>query len=408
MAKKEPERKNEVMVKPDQAALAQADRLAVGIGRLVAQGSGLYRQLIEGKGQLGFNPERLGLILQTDKASGGSEDLARNLVDFRRALRALSSVTEIAGLPIGDMQLRVSVLAAVLKRNELQKSQKSWGEVIIEGGRPKGLDDIRTRGGAVSRQLAIREGVGELDRQIAISPFKPDTALEKVLALPEMEGIFHLAIMFAESMAATKYEFDALLHDLAVREESLTGKALTAGRINGAFHRFEENRIKLAGEVAASQTALAAFDTRATDSQVRRDRMDSAAKEIDVMATKAKAYNDSFMAGVQSMLQMKSLTMGAVTEREMMENYLTGLKYLMTIYYMQAAGLAGCLTGAARITGAAMRQYLEIETQRVLGQVGQSLNLVDAVEDQVTGEMFDLMNAGAILKKPEEPNVVEG
>lgn len=408
MAKKAQERINEVMIRPDEAALTQADQLAAGIGQLVVQGSGLYRQLVEGKGQLGFNPERLSLIRQTNEAGGGSEDLARNLIDFRRALRALSSVTEIAGLPIDEMQARVGVLAAILKRNELQKFQKPLGRVVIEGGRPKGLGDIRTRGEEVSRQLALREGVGELDRQIAMSPFKPDTALEKVLALPEMEGVFHLAIMYAEAMAATKDEFDALLHDLADQEKKLTGKALTAGKINGAFHRFEENRLKLAGEVLVSQTALAAFDTRTTDSQVRRDRMNSAAREIDIMATTARAYNDAFMAGVQSMLQMKSLTMGAVADRENMETYLSGLKYLMTIYYMQAAGLAGCLTGAARITGAAMRQYLENETQRVLGQVGQSLGLVDAVVAQVTGEMSDLMNAGAILKKPEEPSVVNG
>jgi len=398
MAKKE-EQRREVMVRPDEAALASADQLAIGIGQLVSHGSGLYRQLIDGKGQLGFDPIRLGLVREMDNAEGGSDDLARNLMDFRVALRALSSVTEIAGLPIEEMQSRVAVLAAVLKMNELRNAQKPLGQVIVEGGRPKGMSDVMARGGEVNRQLTLRSRSGQLERQIKASDFHPDSALERVLALPEMEGVFHLAIMYADAMAATKSEFDALLHDLAAQEERLTGKALTAGKINGAFHRFEENRLRLAKEVGASQAALSSFDTRSAETAVRQQRMSSAAKEIETMAATAKAYNESFMAGVQAMLQMKSLAMGAVTDREMMENYLTGLKYLMTIYYMQAAGLAGCLTGAARITGAAMRQYLENETQRVLGQVGQNLSLVDNVVAQVTGELADLMNAGSILER---------
>lgn len=408
MARGKLEQINEVMIRPDKAALAQAGQLAVGINQLVNQGSSLYRQLIEGRGQLGFDPERLGLILQTNREWVGSEDLARNLVHFRTALRGLSSVTEIAGLPINEMQERVFVLAAILKRRELARQQHPLHEVVMGDGIPKNLGGLRQRGHEIERQLMVGKVVKMLNVAIAKSDFQPDSALEMVLALPEMEGIWHLAIMYAEAMAATKAEFDALLRDLACLEERLAGKALTAGRINGAFHRFEEIRIKLAGEVAISQTALATFDTRTMDSKVRRARMTLAAKGIDEMATRAKAYNDAFMAGVQSMLQMKSLAMGAVTDREMMENYLTGLKYLTTIYYMQAAGLAGCLTGAARITGAAMKQYLENETQRVLGQVGQSLGLVDAVVAQVTGEMSDLMNAGAILRKPEEPTVVDG
>lgn len=396
------------MVRPDEAAVAQADQLAVGISQLVARGSGLYQQLIKGKGHLGYSPERLDLILRMDEAVGGSEGLARNLVDFRRALRAMASVTDIAGLPVDVMQERVAVLAAVLKRNELVNSQRPYRQVITQGGRPKGVRDIQARGGALTKQMAMRGEVGQLDRQIAASPYKPDTALEKVLALPEMGGVFHLAIMYAEAMAATKTEFDALLSDLVKHEGRLTGKAVTAGRVRDAFLRFEENRLSLAGRLASKQATLAAFDTRSTESSVRLSRMDSAAKDIDEMASTAKAYNDAFMRGVQAMLQMRSLAMGAVTDREMMDSYLAGLKYLMTIYYMQAAGLAGCLTGAARIVGASMREYLEIETNRVMGQVGQNLGLVDAVVAQVTGELSGLMNAGAILKKPDSPTVIDG
>src|SRR3989344_562778 len=397
----------EVVIMPDKNAQEQADQLARGIGKLVAQGTGLYAQLVDGEGQLGFNPERLALLQQLAGSATGSEVLAANLVHFRATLRALSSVTDIAGIPIDDMQARVEVLAAVLKRNEVTAQQRPLSEVVVEGGRPRNLNDIVSRGEAVGRQLALRGEVSGLERQIAASNFKPDSALEIVLALPEMEGIFHLAIMYAEAMHATKEEFDLLLKDLVTLENRLGGKAHTAGRVRDAFLRFEENRLRLAGEIAAAQTALASFDTRSMDSSVRRDRMATAAKQIDEMAERAKLHNEAFLAGVQSLLQMKSLAMGAVTDRGNMETYLDGLKYLMTIYYMQAAGLAGCLTGAARITGAAMRQYLEGETRRVMGQVALDLNLVENVIKEVTGELDDLMNAGTILAKLEKQRQIE-
>ncbi len=129
--------------------------------------------------------------------------------------------------------------------------------------------------------------------------------------------------------------------------------------------------------------------------------MADASTQIDSMAKAAAAYNEAFLTTVQGMLQMKSLAMGAVTDREMMEIYLTGLKYLMTIYYMQAAGLAGCLTGAARIVGAGMKEYLEAETQRIMGQVGENLGLVENVVKEVTGELQGLMHAGSIMEKPD-------
>src|SRR3989344_5911962 len=189
----------EVVIMPDKNAQEQADQLARGIGKLVAQGTGLYAQLVDGKGQLGFNPERLALLQQLAGSATGSEVLAANLVHFRATLRALSSVTDIAGLPIDDMQARVEVLAAALKRNEVTAQQRPLSEVVVEGGRPRNLNDIVSRGEASG-----------LERQIAASNFKPDSALEIVLALPEMEGIFHLAIMYAEAMHATKEEFDLL------------------------------------------------------------------------------------------------------------------------------------------------------------------------------------------------------
>lgn len=403
---KRPEQKD-VVIAPDQNAREQADQLARGIGELVARGQGLYTQLVDGKGQLGFNPERLALLQQMVSSETGSKVLAEHLVHFRTALRALSSVTDIAGLPIDEMQARVEVLAAVLKRNEAAAQQRPFSEVVVEGGRPKNLNEVVERGEALGRQLALRGEVSGMDRQIAASSFKPDSALEMVLALPEMEGIFHLAIMYAEAMHATKEEFDLLLRDLVTLENRLGGKAVTAGRVRDAFLRFEEKRLNLAGEIAAAQTALASFDTRSMESSVRRDRMATAAKQIDEMAERAKLHNEAFLAGVQSLLQMKSLAMGAVTDRGNMETYLDGLKYLMTIYYMQAAGLAGCLTGAARITGAAMRQYLELETKRVMGQVGADLGLVDSVVKQVAGEMHDLMHAGTILanKQAEQKQI---
>lgn len=406
MAKK-PGKNNELIVRPDENARHQADQLAAGIGALVAQGQGLYEQLVTDKGQLGFDAERLALLRQVADSGSGSEELARNLVHFREALRALSSVTDIAGLPIEEMQKRVEVLAAVLRRNELVAQQRPWGDVIAGSGRPKDWRDVRERKNEVGRQLVLRGEASALDKTISISEFVPDPALERVLALPEMEGIWHLAIMYAEAMRATKDELDSLWGDLVALENRLRGKAVTAGRVRDAFLRFEESRLRLAGQVAADQTTLASFDTRAMDSGFRRERMNTAAEQIDGMATRAKAYNEAFLAGVQSMLQMKSLTMGAVTDRESMETYLAGLRYLMTIYYMQAAGLAGCLTGAARITGAAMRQYLEMETQRVLGQVGADLGLVEKVVEQVTGEMDGLMRAGEIMARQENSKLLE-
>ncbi len=398
----------EVVIVPDRNAEAQATQLAQGIGALVEQGRGLYTQLIDGKGQLGFDPERLALLQQMASSETGSVDLARKMIHFRETLRALSSVTDIAGLPINEMQARVEVLAAVLRRNEVAAQQKPFSQVVTEGGRPRNLSDVVGTGEAIGRQLALRGEVSGLDRQIESSRFRPDSALEAVLALPEMEGIWHLAIMYAEAMHATKDEFDLLLGDLVKLEKRLEIKADASRSVHHNFERFEANRIRLSGEIAAAQAALASFDTRSMDSDVRRDRMATAAKQIDEMAERAKLHNEAFLAGVQSLLQMKSLAMGAMTDRENMETYLDGLKYLMTIYYMQAAGLAGCLTGAARITGAAMRQYLELETQRVMGRVGADLNLVETVVKEVTGELHDLMNAGTILaNKQEEKRQIE-
>ncbi len=404
-------------MKPDETAVAEAAKLAEGIAALVGGGTDLYVQLVKDRGHLGYDPLRLALLEAIESAEAGSPGLAENLVDFRQALKALASVTEIAGLPIDEMQIRVAALGAALKRQELLREQRPFMPVRVErdgwiprvtknegavfGRMPGSLDDVKARGGEASRQLALRSQMGDLDKQIAISPYKPGMALERVLALPEMAGVFHLAVIYADAMAATKKEFDLLLADLVEEENRLTGKAVTAGRVNNAFRSMEEKRLALAGQIKLSQETLSQFDTRATETGVRRGRMADASTQIDSMAKAAAAYNEAFLTTVQGMLQMKSLAMGAVTDREMMEIYLTGLKYLMTIYYMQAAGLAGCLTGAARIVGAGMKEYLEAETQRIMGQVGENLGLVENVVKEVTGELQGLMHAGSIMEKPD-------
>jgi|CXWL01.1.fsa_nt_gi hypothetical protein len=422
----EKEKKERSLIQPSKEAMAEADKLAVGISALVGNGTQLYCQLVEGKGQLGFDPARLALLRAIETTEVGSSDLAENMVDFREALRALAGVTEIAGLPINEMQQRVDVLAALLKKQELLARQRPLMPVGVEwrnGNRlpsvrrkdgsvfdkmPRNLDSARDMGGEMNRQLSLRGEISELEQRIAISQYQPGTALERVLALPEMAGVFHLAIIYADAMRATKDEFDLLLKDLVAEEVRLGGKGVMAGRVNDAFLKMEDRRLALAGQIKANQEALAGFDTRAVDTQTRKTNMRDASQQIDSMAKAAKDYNDAFITTVQGMLQMKSLAMGAVTDREMMEIYLTGLKYYMTIYYMQAAGLAGCLTGAARIVGAGMKEYLEAETRRVMGQVSESLGLVEDVVAQVTGDMQGLMHAGTILEKPKELPMTDG
>lgn len=414
MANKSPEAgRKEVVVRPDSNAAVEAEKLAEGIAALVADGTDLYVQLMEGRGNLGFDPDRLAVLKTIGETKFGSDGLACTLVDFREALKALAGVTEIAGLPIDQMQIRVAALGAALKRQELLRKQKGYGEVIVEAGVPRNLEDVMERGQEVGRQLALRGEVRALNKQIAVSPYQPGSALEYILSLPEMGGVFNLAVVYAEAMGATKTEFDLVLKDLIDLEVRLTTKARTARGVADVFMRMEDTRLKSAAQIKLDQDALAKFDIRSTDSVTRRGRMKSAAGDIDSLAKAALEYNKAFMATSEKLKQMKSLTLAAVADRQLMESYLAGLEYLITIYYMQAAGLIHCLSGAALIVGAGMEEHLKNEARRVMGEVGENLGLVDATVAKVTGDLRGLRQAGSNMMKPEvikklEENVVEG
>lgn len=421
--------KKEVVVRPDQNAAAEAEKLAEGIAALVAGGTDLYSQLMEGRENLGFDPDRLALLKAIGEAELGSEGLACTLVDFREALKALAGVTEIAGLPIDQMQIRVAALGAALKRQELLRRQMPIMPVRVEmngwkpsvkknkgsvfGGMPNSLDDARAKGGEMSRQIALRNEVSALEREIALSPYQPGSALEHVLSLPEMGGVFNLAVVYAEAMGATKAEFDFLLKDLIEHEVRLTKKARTAREVANVFVRMEDTRLKSAAQIKLDQDALARLDIRSTDSTTRRDRMNGAAGDIDSLAKAALEYNEAFMATTEKLKQMKSLTLAAVADRQLMDSYLAGLEYLITIYYMQAAGLIHCLSGAALIVGAGMEEYLRNEAKRIMGEVGENLGLVDATVAKVIGDLRGLRQAGSNMVKPDvikklEGDVVEG
>ena len=174
------EAEKRITIRPDENAQEEARRLAGGLSTLSSASRELYLQLTQGMGQ----SDRLMHLGSGELGESSIESLADQLTHFRQALKGLTSMTDIAGLPIDEMQKQVDSLAAVLRKAELVRNSKTLNEAMPTG-LPKSLGDLRERGNIWREQERVRREIVVLDNTIRTSEYQSGEALQKILGLED-------------------------------------------------------------------------------------------------------------------------------------------------------------------------------------------------------------------------------